>query len=135
MRKIAATQCEVVLVTVMLATVALIALPGLTETRERARKARCLNNLRNLATASHAYASEDSRELLIPIHQMTVSSLHALGWTGSFTAMDGSAYPAPFGSLRVGFGYSYGGRTATVPFGTISVLTDPNGFWGARPGR
>jgi hypothetical protein len=116
----------------MIAALALIALPGLTETRERARKARCLGNLRNLASASHAYASEDSRELLIPIHQMTVSTLHTQGWVGPLTGMGGGSYPPGQGAIRIGWGYSYGGRTAIAPFGPTTVMTDPNGYWGAR---
>lgn len=132
MRRLAATRTEVVMVAGMLALIALIALPGLTETRERARKARCLSNLRTLAAAAHAYANEDSRELLVPIHQMTMSTLHTQGWTGSFTRMMGGPYPAGEAAVRIGMGYAYGGRTATVPFGATTVLTDPNGFWGAR---
>jgi type II secretory pathway pseudopilin PulG len=127
-----ATRCEVLLVAAMLATLALIALPGLTETTERARKARCLSNLRNLAAAAQAYANEDSRELLVPIHQSHTSTLHTQGWTGTFVGTDGMAYPAGSGAVRFGMPYSFGGRTATVPFGSTQVMTNPNGFWGAR---
>jgi hypothetical protein len=115
----------------MLALLALIALPGLTETRERARKARCLSNLRNLAAAAHAYANEDSRELLIPIHQMSVSTLHTDGWVGPLTGLTGGTYTPGNGAVRIGMAYSFGGKTATAPFGPTTVMTDPNGYWGA----
>src|SRR5262245_4260259 len=95
------TRIELLAVSAMLALLALVALPGLTETRERARRSRCLNNLRSLGAASHAYASEDSRELLVPIHQMNLSTLHSLGWHGSFTRMNGGAYPAGEGAVRI----------------------------------
>jgi type II secretory pathway pseudopilin PulG len=132
MRRIAATQAEVVLVMGMLTTLALIVLPGLTETRERARKARCLSNLRTLAAAAQAYASQDSRELLVPIHQSYASTLHAQGWVGPFVAMDGNPYGNAEGAVRLGMPYSFGGRTAVVPFGNTVVMQDSNGFWGAR---
>lgn len=128
----AAAQREVVLVAAMLATLALIALPGLTETRERARKARCLSNLKTLAAAAHAYASEDSRELLVPLHQSYASTMNYNGWSGQFQRMDGGAYGQAEGSFRVAIPHSFGGRTATVPFGSSNVLLNPDGFWGGR---
>lgn len=128
-----ATRVEVLLVAAMLATVSLVVLPGLTETAERVKRARCLTNLRVLAAAAQAYASEDSRELIVPMHQSQASTLHAVGWGGSFQGMDGMAFLAGSIPVRFGIPYSFGGTTAVRPFNaSMSPMTDPNGFWGAR---
>jgi type II secretory pathway pseudopilin PulG len=47
-----------------------ILLPSLQEAREQGKRAVCLANLRSIATACNMYASEDSVEQPIPIHEM-----------------------------------------------------------------
>lgn len=93
-------------------------LPALGRAREQSRRTYCLANLRSIAAAALAYAADDPRELLIPIHaQMR-------------TPMDASDYWL----RRTAIWFSYGGRSAPAPFLTDSGerMLDEHGPWAAR---
>jgi hypothetical protein len=103
---------------------ALIVGPTFQQVNQAAPRVQCLANLRLLGEATLAYASEDPREQLVPLHQSTVSTLHDVGFLST-----------PW-SWRSAMRFAFGGRTATVPFptkrGDVTVLMDDNGFWAGR---
>jgi prepilin-type N-terminal cleavage/methylation domain-containing protein len=115
------TLIELLVVVAIIALLISILLPSLQGAREQGKRVRCQSNLRQVAQASLSYATEDSREQIIPIHGSMIR-----------------ACIAPAGDTqwcwRTCEPYSYGGRTATVRFGPngITALTDDNGMWAAR---
>ncbi len=123
-RKSGFTLIELLVVVAIIALLISILLPSLQGAREQAKTAKCLANMKSIAQASVAYASEDKREIITPIHQMAASTLNYQGWTGPFQAMGGGAYGAAEGSSRVAIPTSFGGRTAQVPFGPTKVMLD-----------
>lgn len=119
------TLIELLVVVAIIAVLISILLPALQNAREQGKRAVCLANLRGIGQASHAYATEDKRELVIPIQQATISRMMTAGFGSqawSWRAM------APF---------SFGGRTPIMPFplsrgGQNQETSDPNGIWSAN---
>lgn len=134
-RKSAAfTLIELLVVVAIIALLISILLPGLNGAREQAKRARCLANLRGIGQAASAYAPEDKREQVIPVHISHVSNIAATGWTEHWWWRNAS----------VG---AWGGRSARVAYpqstGSTNVMLDPGpgepissgarpDIWGAR---
>ena len=120
----AITLCEVVVITVVLALLLAIATPALQAVDEDVERTLCLGNLRMMGQASWAYAADDPRDQLAPLHQRTVSTSLGQGFLGTEWSWR-TAPPA-----------SFGGRTATRPFpterGEVTVLMDKEGPWATR---
>ena len=118
------TLIELLVVVAIIALLISILLPSLAGAREQGKKAVCLSNLSQIGKASHAYATDDEREQLVPLHRSVVSTLSGAGFGGTEW------------SWRTASKYAFGGRTATRAFptesGTITVMMDDWGFWGAR---
>lgn len=123
-KKRAFTLIELLVVVAIIALLISILLPSLQGAREQAKRAKCLANMKSIAQASVAYASEDQRELLTPIQKMVVSTLHTTGFTGTFTRMSGGAYPAGEMAIRLAIPTSFGGRSAQVPAGGTNAMLD-----------
>ncbi|MGE0482234.1 MAG: type II secretion system protein, partial [Phycisphaerae bacterium] len=64
------TLIELLVVIAIIALLISILLPGLNAAREQGKRAVCLANLKSIATGTQQYSAEDSKEQLIPIHQM-----------------------------------------------------------------
>lgn len=77
-----------------------IAIPSMRGAREQTRRTTCLANLSILGRASLSYASEDRKELVIPIHEMMRTRIPVEDYWLRRTAM----------------WFSVGGRTPTIPF-------------------
>lgn len=75
-----------------------VAIPAITRARQQGKMAVCLSNMRFLAQASHAYCAEDVRELLIPMHPLSVRRAHAEGFVGPW-------------AWRTALPFAFGGRT------------------------
>ena len=120
----AITLCEVVVITVVLALLLAIATPALQAVDEDVERTLCLGNLRMMGQASWAYAADDPRDQLTPLHQRTVSTLLRQDFLGTQWGHR-TAMPA-----------SFGGRTATRPFptevGEVTVMMDKEGPWATR---
>jgi hypothetical protein len=120
----ALTVVELVLAVGTVAVLATLLVQSAAHLRQRDAQAVCLSNLHTIAMASFQYAAEDPREQIVPLHRMVVSTLAGLGWGGTEW------------SWRTAIPCSFGGRTATVPFptnsGSVTVLMNPSGVWGAR---
>ena len=115
------TLMELVVVLAVGALLISILLPGLNKAGNRGQGAMCLANLRQIAAGSLAYANEDAREQIVPLHRMMVSTLAATGWGGTEW------------SWRTAMPSSFGGRTATKPFptgsGLVTVMMEDPGLW------
>jgi hypothetical protein len=108
-------------VVAIIALLLAILLPNLAAAREQGRRAKCLSNLKNIASSSFLYAAEDSRNLVIPIHQGIWSQQMSFGtqlW------------------WRLGGPTSFGGKTPVNLYGSsvggLGMYYDPNGPWNAR---
>ena len=99
-RSAAFTLIELLVVVAIITLLIGIALPSLRGAREQAKRAYCLSNLRSVGAGALAYAADDKRELLIPIHQ------------GMMTPMSGADYWL----RRTAIWFAYGGRSAPQPF-------------------
>ncbi|GMU81047.1 MAG: hypothetical protein AMXMBFR47_09180 [Planctomycetota bacterium] len=110
------TLIELLVVVAIIGLLLSILLPGLSGARDQAKRSRCLANLRSIGQASLAYASEDRREHVIPIHLSHVSSVAATGWTERWW----------WGNVSAG---AWGGRSAQVSYpqesGATNVMLDP----------
>jgi prepilin-type N-terminal cleavage/methylation domain-containing protein len=115
------TLIELLVVIAIIALLISILLPSLKDAREQGKRAVCLANLRSVAQGTVAYSTEDEMEAAIPIHWKMVST--SLG--------QGMPAGGPWG-LTVILPFSYGGRTAQVPFLGSNVVSDPDGGWAAR---
>ncbi len=111
------TLIELLVVVAIIALLISILLPTLASAREESKRGKCLSNLRSIVSSSNAYAFEDSRELVIPIHQGLYSVAFQFG------------NPLHW---RTGTPFSWGGRTAAQPVGPHNNFADPNGPWAAR---
>lgn len=118
------TIVEVVAVLAAAGLLVAVGLPLLDSTTHAERQAVCLANLRAIGAASLAYAVEDERNQIVPLHLSMVSTLASVG------------FPRPEWSWRTATPFSFGGYTATRVFptaeGPVTVMTDPNGLWGTR---
>lgn len=112
------TLIELLVVVAIIALLIAILLPSLSAAREQAKKTRCMANLRGITQASNAYAAEDKKELVIPVHRGNYNYKYAFGGTFWWRM------PQP---------HAFGGRQATQTVQTMTgpstVLTDPNGLW------
>ena len=115
------TLIEMLTVIAIIALLISILLPSLASAREQAKRAYCLANLRSIGQASHAYATESARELLLPIHQSMRSFKPA----------------ADYWLWRTAMWFSFGGRSAPQPFlggdKTYKLGEDPNWAAASRP--
>ncbi|MGD8453416.1 MAG: DUF1559 domain-containing protein [Phycisphaerae bacterium] len=122
-RKKAFTLIELLVVVAIIALLISILLPSLSQAREQGKKAVCMSNLKSIAQASHAYAADDVREQLVPLHISHVSSTSSQGFGAEW-------------SWRTAAPYAYGGRTPTKPFtgngGNTEIMMDEDGIWAAH---
>lgn len=61
------TLIELLVVVAIIALLISILLPSLKRAKDQAKKAVCLSNLRDIGVASHEYASEDERNMIMPL--------------------------------------------------------------------
>lgn len=125
-RKIRAafTLIELLVVVAIIALLISILLPGLQGARDQGKKAVCQSNLGNLSRALYSYATEDTKELIIPVHRYMVNNPSAF-WNGTEWIW------------RTVMPTTWGGRTAVTPFPTgtgspVTVLTNDALPWAAR---
>ncbi|MGD8451582.1 MAG: DUF1559 domain-containing protein [Phycisphaerae bacterium] len=117
-RRLAFTLIELLVVVAIIALLIAILLPSMSRAREQAKRAYCLSNLHSIGSAALSYASEDSKELIIPIHQMMVSPMPA----------------DDYWLWRTAIWFSAGGRSAPLPFMTDSGAKplDDSSRWAAH---
>src|SRR5437867_12739488 len=84
-RKYGFTLIELLVVVAIIALLISILLPSLAGAREQAKQAYCLANMSSIGKASNAYASEDKREQIVPIH-VSHTYVPALVSGGSWTS-------------------------------------------------
>ncbi len=116
------TLIELLIVIAIIALLISILLPSLERAREQGRRAVCLANLKAIATAIHSYATEDAAEHAVPVHQAMIDPMGRNGWSTPYW-------------WRTAVGFSYGGKTASVPFpqpNPTPVMMDPDGIWAAE---
>lgn len=119
------TLIELLVVVAIIALLISMLLPSLKQAREQGKRAKCLANMRGIGTSSSAYASEDSQEQIIPIHRSMVYANAGDGFFGQEWWW------------RTGMPYSFGGRTAQVPFpitggSKVTAMMDDTSLWAAR---
>lgn len=117
------TLIELLVVVAIIGVLMSILLPSLQQAREQGKRAVCLANLRGISQSSQAYATEDRREHLVPIHQAMVSRLMAVGFRGTW-------------SWRTMIPFCFGGRTPIMPFpqsgGGNQETNKKGGIWAAN---
>ncbi len=115
------TLIELLVVVAIIALLISILLPSLQGAREQAKKALCLSNMGQIGKGAHAYAADDPREMIYPMHRLSVTTGHANGFTGNW-------------AWRTGLPFAYGGRTAVRPMATsgglVTIMMDDY-LWGA----
>lgn len=99
-RRAAFTLIEMLTVVAIIMLLLAILLPSLSGAREQARRAYCLANLRSIGQAATAYAGEDRKELLIPIHRSMLTLMPA----------------SDYWLWRTAMWFSFGGPAPTKPF-------------------
>jgi prepilin-type N-terminal cleavage/methylation domain-containing protein len=124
------TLIELLVVVAIIALLISILLPSLQGARDQGKRAKCLANMKSIATGSIAYATEDRRELVTPIQQMAVSTLHTQGFAGAFVRNNGGTYPAGELAIRLAIPTAFGGRTPQIPIAAESgagcpIMMDP----------
>jgi prepilin-type N-terminal cleavage/methylation domain-containing protein len=109
---------ELLVVIGVLGLLMAMVLPGLSGAREQGRRTACLANLHSLGQAATAYATDEPKELIIPIHQMMVTYMEA----GNYWLH------------RTAIWFAYGGRSAPQPFLTDSGprLLNEDSPWAAQ---
>lgn len=110
------TLIELLVVVAIIALLMAILLPTLSSVKEQARKAVCLANLHSIGQSVQAYAAEDERQMIMPLHGIMVRSGDE--WL-----------------KRTVMWYAWGGRAAPEEFRTpdgnyLLNETDPSGYWG-----
>lgn len=112
------TLIELLVVVAIIALLISILLPSLAGAREQAKRAYCLSNLRAIMQGSQAYASEDRKGLLIPVHKSNVlaSAIARVGWNEEWW-------------WRTAGVSIFGGRSAQIPYpengSTSNAMLDP----------
>lgn len=99
------TLIELLVVVAIIALLISILMPSLSGAREQGKRAQCLANMRSIGQASHTYAAEDARDLVVPIHAQAVTVTGKTGWNAEWW-------------WRTALPFAFGGRTATVEFPT-----------------
>ncbi|MGD8450823.1 MAG: prepilin-type N-terminal cleavage/methylation domain-containing protein [Phycisphaerae bacterium] len=121
-RRSAFTLIELLVVVAIIALLISILLPSLSQAREQGKKAVCMSNLKSLAQASHAYATDDRREQIVPLH-ISHARIASTGFGSEWC-------------WRTAEPYAYGGRTPTKPFtgngGNTEIMMDEDGIWAAH---
>ncbi|MCK4340520.1 MAG: type II secretion system protein [Phycisphaerae bacterium] len=117
-RTTAFTLIELLVVVAIISLLMAILLPSLGQAKEQARRAYCLANLRSIGQAAFSYASEEPKDLIIPIHAMMVTPISAQDYWLRRTAM----------------WFACGGRSAQKPFLTDQGPRDlgDDSPWAAR---
>ncbi|MFN0136394.1 MAG: prepilin-type N-terminal cleavage/methylation domain-containing protein [Phycisphaerae bacterium] len=110
------TLIELLVVIAIIALLIAILLPALDAARQAGKRAKCLANLSAIGKGMQSYASEDKRELLIPIHPRQANQ-----------ADRESAY-----FYRTVEWFAYGGRSAPEPFIATAQLQIPPAPGGAE---
>lgn len=120
------TLIELLVVVAIIALLISILLPALNEAREQAKRLVCGTNLKGVATAFHTYATEDPKELIVPIHRMHVNNNQGF-WDGTEWC------------VRTMQPTAWGGMTAIRPFPTgassaphATLETGNSAVWAAR---
>ena len=121
------TLIELLVVVAIIALLISILLPSLSQAREQGKRAVCLSHLKSIGQASHSYATEDRREMIVPLSMVTVRQEGVNGMDQAFYTH--IAEPA-----------SFGGRTPTKDImgmaGNVSVMRAQadggNGYWEAH---
>lgn len=115
------TLIELLVVVALIGLLMSILLPSLQGAREQAKRAYCLANLRSIIQASIAYAGDEPKDLVIPIHSSMVTFASSQDYWLRRTAM----------------WFAFGGRSAPKPFLTTNgprMLDDSGTFAAAtRP--
>jgi len=111
------TLIELLVVVAIIALLMAVILPNLIAAREQGRRAKCLGNLKNVATGSVIYAQEDTKNLVVPMHDGIWQNAWAYGGQLWF---------------RCGGPASFGGRTPVTKIIQSDLLFDPNGPWRAE---
>lgn len=113
---------ELMLVVSGLGLLATFVLPLPQRLQQRQRLTGCLENLARIGAASLAYAAEDPRHQIVPLHPANVTTLHGLGWVGAW-------------GWRTALPRAFGGQTATTAFpvegGEVTVMLDS--YWAGAP--
>lgn len=122
--RIGFTLIELLVVVAIIALLISILLPSLAAARDQGKKAVCGSNLGNISRALYSYATEDSKELIIPVHRYMVNNPGAF-WNGTEWIW------------RTVMPHTWGGRTATTGFPTgagnpLTLLTNDSLPWAAR---
>jgi prepilin-type N-terminal cleavage/methylation domain-containing protein len=114
------TLIELLVVVAIIGLLMSLLLPGLQKAREQGRKAKCLANLKSLATAAVGYSVEDSKDLIIPIHQSMVHDVdNPELWSADDHYGGGTRW-----LWRTAMWYAWGGRSTDQRF----LVVDNQGY-------
>ena len=117
------TLIELLVVVAIIGLLISILLPSLSAAKEEARKAVCGSNLRQMGTACHTYATEDEKDLLVPVHLSYQSPLSRFGWGSD-----------PQWYARLALPFSFGGRTPSrtipIPGTNVQEMIRRPEYWG-----
>ena len=79
-RRRAISWLDLLVALAIIALLIAIMLPSLARARQQAKRAVCMSNLKSLVMASHAYAVDDQRELILPMHMQMVQPTERWYW-------------------------------------------------------
>jgi prepilin-type N-terminal cleavage/methylation domain-containing protein len=134
------TLVELLVVISIIALLIAILLPSLKKARDAAKRAKCLANVRSLAQAGLTYATDDPKEMVIPIglaDQSGVAYTAFYGWGGrsgmgneDLNAVEYSIWAGGWGNMGAPHRplnatlYKQGINPIPSPFTTADVLKD-----------